>query len=110
MEQVRVILVSSDETSKVLEPADRPLHFPASTEVAQLPSVLGRRFYSSATVTTDQFNAPTFQSVAKRIAISRLVVDQTTRLLSQNALFEERLDQRHFVGAGTRRVGAQRES
>ena len=110
MEQFRVVLVSRDETSEVLEPTDRPLHFPAPAVSSQLATILGRRFDPVATVRTNQVNAPAFQPRSERVAIRGLVIDQPTRATAQQPILQQRFNQLNFVRAGAAGIRAERQS
>ena len=54
---------------------------------------------------------PRLASRARRGSLSAAeVVDQSARLGTQNAFFEQRFDQRHFVGTGSWDLSAQRQT
>jgi NAD-dependent SIR2 family protein deacetylase len=79
VKEVRVVLVTSNNLSKVLQPIDRSFYFPTSTVTTHFSPVLCGRFYPIGTVRADQVNTSTFQPGSQRIAVGRHVVDQTTR-------------------------------
>jgi hypothetical protein len=110
VKEVRVILVASNNPSKVLNPTDRSFYFPTPTVAAHFAPVLRGRFYPIRTVRTDQVDASTLQPGSQRITVGGHVVDQATRLSSKHSRFEKRFDQCDFVGTGTGGVDASRET
>src|SRR5574337_359535 len=95
-----VVFVTSDEPSEVLEPAYRALDFPAASVSAELAAVLSRRRLAVFAVWAHQLDAASPKSLAERVAVRSRIIEQAARLLGQNALVDQRLDERHFVGAG----------
>ena len=93
-----MVLVASDQPSKVLKPTDRPLDFPAATVAAERTPILRGRLGAVFAMWTDQLDATTVKPFAQRIAIGRRVVDQSPRLASKNSVFEQRLNESYFMG------------
>jgi len=105
-----VVLVSSNNPSKVLNPTDRSFYFPTPTVAAHFAPVLRGRFYPIGTVRADQVDTSTFQSGSQRITVGSHVVDQTTRFTSKHSCFEKRFNQCDFVRTGAGSVNTNRET
>ena len=105
-----MVLVASNDPSKVLNPTDRSFYFPTSTVAAHFASVLRGRFDPIRAVRADQVDASTFQPGSQRITVGSHVVNQTTGFASKHSCFEKRFDQRDFVRTGTGGVDTSRET
>lgn len=88
-----------------MQPADRALDLPASTISTKLASVLSGRDSATSAMRTDQFDPSSRQSLAKRVAVGSLVVNQSLGASREYAMIQQRLDERYLVraGAGDRR-------
>jgi hypothetical protein len=110
VKEISMVLVASDQPSKVLKPTDRSLDFPATTVSAERAPILCGGLRAVLSVRANQFDTATRQPFAQRIAIGGQVVDQSSRFSWQNASFEQRLNKSHFVWARTRRVDGERKT
>lgn len=75
------------------EPRNCAFDFPAMPVSTKLASVLEWWLPSILTVWTDQFNSGIAQPLTERISVGGLVVEQPWRLLLEDALLQQRLDQ-----------------
>ena len=71
-----VILMSTQDTAKVLQPREQPLNLPAPLVAAQCPTVLGCRGYSIVAMRGDQLDALFFKLGVQFVAVVGLVPDQ----------------------------------
>ena|SRR5262245_33038236 len=83
-----MILISNNQTAKVLKPGEKTLHFITPTVSPQLASVLGRGLFSIASMGRDHFDSGRRHLFIQRVAVVRLVADQPLRELLDEA-FEE---------------------
>ena len=103
------MLVSCNETPKVLKPTDRPLDFPSSTISPQFATVLCGSRPSVTTMRENQIDSTTLQPLSQRITIGSRVVDQATRFASKDSFFNKRFNQRYFVRTSAGCVDSKRE-
>ena len=103
------MLVSCNETPKVLKPTDRPLDFPSSTISPQFATVLCVGLPSVTTMRANQIDSTTLQPLSQRITIGSRVVDQATRFASKDSFFNKRFNQRYFVRTSAGCVDSKRE-
>lgn len=92
------------------EPRDRAFDFPAMPVTAKFASVLNRRFRSILAVRTDQFNPGVAQPLTERISVRGLVVEQAWRLLVEDSMVQQWLDQTLVAGGCTCDMHPQREA
>ena len=71
-----MIFVSSDDSSKVVQPSNCSLDLPSLSVPSEFSQVLSRSFFSAPLMRADQFDAPFLESRPQRIAVSSFVVDQ----------------------------------
>src|ERR1044072_6705231 len=98
------MFVTCNEPSKVLEPTDRSLHFPAATVSSQFATVLNARLDSIGAMWGHQIDSTSFKPFSQRIAIRSHVVDKTAWLPSNHALFKHTFNECYFVRTGTGRI------
>ena len=93
--------VSCYKSPEVVQPTDAAFDFPSFSVASELSPVLSTLFHTVAFVGSNEVN-PTFEkSQSQRIAVGSSVVDQRTRPTPEDSLFEQGLNQRHFVRVGT---------
>ena len=98
--------ITNDKSAKVADPGDGAFDFPSPDIATQLASVLDFWFSLVAAVRANEVDASLGQSLAKRVAVTSLVVDQAIRILPWSAaalarngdFLQSRLDQRRLVG------------
>jgi hypothetical protein len=105
-----MVLVTSDQPSKVLKPTDRSLDLPATTVSAERTPILRGRLGAVLSMRADQFDTATPKSFPQRVAVSRCIVDQSPRLALENTVCEQRLYESYFVRTRARRVDAERKT
>jgi len=91
VKEISMVLVTSNQPPEVLKPTDRSLDLPATTVSAERTPSLRRRFGAVLSMRTDEFDTATPKSFAQRIAVSRCIVDQSSRFALENTLGEQRL-------------------
>lgn len=112
------MLVTNDQPAKIADPADRAFDFPAPTVTPKLSAVLHFRLAAVLPMGTDQVNATPPQPFSQRIGVSRLVINQSFRVLSWSAsacprngdLLQRRFDQRDFVRRRRGKLYSQRHT
>jgi len=105
LEHCDFAFISHDQAAEVLQPSDRAFDFPATFISSQLAAVLRFAAFVPA-IGADQVDSPTQQAGPHRIGVGGSVINQSLGVLSRSAatgtrhanLFQQRLDQRHFVG------------
>ena len=97
-----VILISRNQASEVLQPADGTLDFPSSSVATKFSAILGGWLPAAFTMWTDEFRPTFIESTTQRVTVGCFVVDQSSRPTSDDALIEQRLDQRYLSRTGTR--------
>src|SRR6187431_1429254 len=107
MEEERVELVASHESSEGLEPADGAFDDPAFSITPQWSSVLGRRSNTAAAMRADQLDPTVSQSLTQGITVGSPVIDQPVGHVRCDGLIKQRLDQCDFSGAGRVYVDSQ---
>jgi hypothetical protein len=105
-----MIFIASDQSAKVLHPADRALDFPASLDSTQLATVLGRRFAAVGAVSANQFDLSPGKTLSQRITVGGLIVKQSLWPARDDSRVEQRIDQGDFVGTGTGDGGGDRQA
>ena len=105
-----MVLIAGDQPSKILDPANRPLDFPAATVAAERTPILCGRFSAVFSMWTDQLDIATAKPFAQRIAVGRCVVDQSLRLASKNSIFKQGLNESYFMRTRACRVDAERKA
>lgn len=107
---MRVVFVASYDPSKVLYPTDGSFDFPAALIPSQLSPVLRGRLRAILAMGTDELRSGALQPFTQGIAVCGFVVNQAIDSTTQDALTEERFNQRHFGGTGTRDYRRQRQT
>lgn len=98
-----MILIPGHEAPEVLQPGVEPFDAPAAPVPSQRTPVLDRRLPPTPPVRRDQFHpALRRQARIQRVAVIRLLRDQSGGELGREAVVERGLDQRDFVGRSTR--------
>lgn len=105
--QLSVVSVTRHEPSKVLQPTDGAFDPPPAAVAAESAPILRAWLYPVCTMWADQMNSAASQALAQRVAVGSAVVKQMPRQTAQSSLFQERLNQGYFVGAGAGDVSAQ---
>lgn len=105
-----MVFITGYQSTEVLEPADRSLDFPTSSVTTETSAVLRRRLLAIAPVRADEFYALASQSFAQGIAVGGEVVDQPLRPPTNDALRQQRLNQRHLVRTSAGDGRSQREA
>ena len=95
-----VEFVSGYKSSEVLKPTDGSFNFPSSFVASKFPSVLSRRFDSISFVRSNQICAAFSQTTSQRIAVGGSIIDQGSRAPMDRPIFEQRLNQIHFMRTG----------
>lgn len=72
----RIEFVANNETTKVVEPAIRSFNDPSSSVTTQLSTILGSWPNPVLTMGTDKIAVTLGQSLSKRIAVGRFVVNE----------------------------------
>ena len=93
------MFVSRYQSPEILKPTDGTFDFPSAFDSPQFPSVLSRRFGAVRAMFGDQLDSHFLESGSQGIAIGGGVIQQSPRLISQNAIFDQRFDQSNFVRA-----------
>lgn len=104
------MFVAYHQPSMIEQPADAAFDFVTPSVSSECASVLCLPFHTVAAVRADQLDFASLQSFSQRIAVSRLVVDQSLGSLRQQLPIQERFDAVDFGGRGTADVGGQGES
>ena len=97
-------LISHSHASVVLEPADQPLHFPPALVPPQLPPVLGLGLATIGSVRSDHLDTLRLERRIKRIAVVRLVSDETLGSVRHKPCLESRLHKGDFMRRSTLNV------
>src|SRR5262245_5208840 len=105
-----VVFIASNQSPKVLQPADGTFDPPAAAVAAKSAPILRARLHAIGTMRADQVNSTLSQTVAKRVAIGSAIVEQMPWQTAHSSLCEQRLNQGHFVGTGAGDVSAQRQA
>src|SRR5262245_27579283 len=109
-----VVFIASNQSPKVLQPADGTFDPPATAVAAKSAPILRARLHAIGTMRADQVNSTLSQTVAKRVAIGvaigSAIVEQMPWQTAHSSLCEQRLNQGHFVGTGAGDVSAQRQA
>ena len=108
MVDLKMIIITNQQTTKVAQPGEGALDFPAIAITAQGSSVVERGFATPASVWRDQENAPLQQSPAQWVAVVSAVGDDAQRPLSWSPPFlrHRNLGQGAFGQFYFRRAGA----
>lgn len=102
-----MVLVSGDNASEVLEPADRSFDLPASAISPELAAVLSGRPLAILPVRADQFDATACQPRSELVVVGGQVVEEPVGLLRKEASLQERFDQRLFMRTSAGDFGRQ---
>jgi hypothetical protein len=94
----------------VSEPRNCAFNFPAMPVTTKLASVLDWWLPSILAVRTDQFNPGIAQPLTERVPVCCLVVEQPWRLLVEDSMVQQWLDQTLVAGGCTRDMHPQRET
>jgi hypothetical protein len=76
-----MVLIPKNQTSEVLQPGEQPFHFVTSAVSPQRTSVLCRGLFTVASTGRDHFNPGRSQLFVQRVAVIRLVSEQSFREL-----------------------------
>jgi FkbM family methyltransferase len=76
-----MVLITNNQASEVLQPGEQPFHFVTSAVSPQRTSVLYRGLFTVASMGRDHFNPGRRQLFVQRVAVIRLVSDQSFREL-----------------------------
>ena len=82
-----VVLVASNQATKVVKPSEQAFDFPSSPIPSQRASVLGGVF-AVAPMGSDQFDTLLLQLLIQRIGVVRPIPDQALRLFREEALLK----------------------
>ena len=89
--------MARQDTTKVLQPSEQPLDFPAPFVAAQDSTVLGGGLDPIGTVRCDQFDALALERSVQFIAVVGLVPDQSLRGIGDKPVFNSILDKGDFM-------------
>ena len=89
--------MARQDTTKVLQPCEQPLDFPASLVTTQCPTVLRDRAGSVGTVRCDQLNSLLLQLGIEFVAVVGLVPDQSFRGIGNKPVFNSIFDKGDFM-------------
>ena len=92
--------MSYDEATEVVKPTDGSFDLPPSPIAAKLAEVLLGRTNAALAMRCDEIDAAFRKSVAKRVAVGRLVVDERAGNEVSCGRVEQRLDEIHLRCAG----------
>jgi len=92
-----VILMAGQDTTKVLQPGEQPLDFPAALVPAQCATNLRNRADSIGTVWCDQLNSLLLQLGIEFVAVVGLVSDQSFRGIGNKPVFNSIFDKGDFM-------------
>ena len=93
-----IILITNDQSTKVMKPSEQAFHLPTALIAAKRSAILGRVFPPCA-MWRDQFDVPTqVEPKRERVAIVGLVANESFRFFGREDLIECFLDQGYFVG------------
>lgn len=110
-EQSRISFEAGQQPAIVAQPGDGPFDFPALTIAFQHASVLsGMSLAAAFAMRTDELDAILGKSIPQRITVRSAIVNQSRRVLVQDMIVEQRLDQSHFGGAGAVEIDRQRQA
>ena len=82
-----VVLVASNQATKVVKPSEQAFDFPSSPIPSQRASVLGGVF-AVAPMGSDQFDTLLLQLLIQRIGVVRPIPDQALRLFREEVLLK----------------------
>lgn len=102
-----MILVSRDQSPKVLQPTDRALDLPATAVATQRTAILRGGLDAVAAVWAHQFDTAPLEPDTQWVAIGSQIVNKTPRQTTQSTSLQQRFNQRHFMRAGTGDLNAQ---
>src|ERR1039457_5563589 len=89
--------MARQDTTKVLQPSEQPLDFPAALVTAQCPTVLRDRANSIGSVRSDQLDSLLLQLGIKFVAVVGLVPDQSFRGIGNKPIFNSIRDKGDFM-------------
>ena len=114
---LKVIIITNQQTTKVAQPGEGALDFPAIAITPQGSSVVERGFATAAPVRRDQENAPLQQSPAQWVAVVSAIGDDAQGPLSWSPPFLRHRDlgqgafgQFYFRRAGAAQLDSQRNT
>jgi len=96
-----VELVTSNKSPEVFEPADGTLNLPPAFVSSEFATILSRLFDAGLSMRRNKVDASFFEAGSQRIAVCRSVIDQTSWSTTNDALLQQRFDQRDFVRTRT---------
>jgi hypothetical protein len=105
-----MVFISNNQTTEVLQPGEQSLHFVTSAVSPQRASVLCCRLFSVASVGRDHFNSGRRQLFVQRVAVIRLISDQSLREPACEAFEESVSDKGDFRRRSRRCVNGERKT
>ena len=104
-----VVLVASNQATKVVKPSEQAFGFPSSPIPSQRASVLGGVF-AVAPMGSDQFDTLLLQLLIQRIGVVRPIPDQALRLFREEVLRERFFDELRFLRRSTGNANGDRKT
>ena len=104
-----VVLVASNQATKVVKPSEQAFDFPSSPIPSQRASVLGGVF-AVAPMGSDQFDTLLLQLLIQRIGVVRPIPDQALRLFREEVLRERFFDELRFLRRSTGNANGDRKT
>jgi hypothetical protein len=109
-EVLGMMLVARDEPTKVVEPSEEALDFPASAIAAKRAAILGLSV-AALLVRGDEFNPPNrTQALVQLVGIIGFVTDQTLGEGVDETLSEQVFDESDFMGRSARNPDRDRKT
>ena len=113
-----LMVITHDQSAEVAQPGEGAFDFPSSFVSSKFATVLGFRFFATASMRADQLDATLAKSLSQGVGVGRAIVDQTLGILLRSTesgtwhgdLFEGRFDQRDFVGRCRVQVDSKRNT
>jgi len=105
-----MVFISNNQTTEVLQPGEQSLHFVTSAVSPQRASVLCCRLFPVASVGRDHFNSGRRQLFVQRVAVIRLISDQSLREFVDEAFEESVSDKGDFMRRSRRCVNGERKT
>ena len=105
-----MVLVTHQNTTKVLQPCKQPLDLPATLVAAQAAPVLRRWLLPVRLVRRDQLHLLLSQFFVQRVGVIRLVTNQAFRRGIGEPLDESVVDKSDFMRRSRRRVNGERKT
>jgi len=110
MEEERIKFVSSDQSSKVLEPTDRPLNLPSSSISPKSTTVLFGGANTPTAMRANQFDVSLGQPITQLVAVGGFVVDKLVGNVICVGLIEQLLDEIDLCAVGRFYIDGERQT